>query len=102
MVLLKIFLVANVFAFTLSSPNLWRNLGNSHVGGRIIGGFVTTIETNPWQVSLQYGGHYCGGSVIGERWVISAAHCSAYVNSSQVLKLNFFFVEIIFFWLFLS
>lgn len=76
MVLLKILLVSNIFAIAFSASNLlFRELEN-----RIVGGFVTTIEKNPWQVSLQYSGHYCGGSVISNKWVISAAHCNALVN----------------------
>lgn len=50
------------------------------VNARIIGGTATT-DTYPWMVSLQkiYGNnqsyHFCGGSLIGSEWVITAAHC---------------------------
>lgn len=44
----------------------------------IVGGFETTIEDQPWQVSLQVGAsHYCGGSIIGNEWVLTAAHCAS-------------------------
>ncbi|HVG63259.1 MAG TPA: trypsin-like serine protease [Hyalangium sp.] len=43
----------------------------------IVGGTNTTIEANPWQVSLQSssGSHFCGGSVLNENWILTAQHC---------------------------
>uniref|UniRef100_A0A672TL51 Chymotrypsin like n=1 Tax=Strigops habroptila TaxID=2489341 RepID=A0A672TL51_STRHB len=43
---------------------------------RIINGQDTVPGLWPWQVSLQnrYGSHFCGGSLINENWVVTAAH----------------------------
>ncbi|KAJ6663654.1 hypothetical protein lerEdw1_009733 [Lerista edwardsae] len=46
---------------------------------KIIGGFECEPHSQPWQVRLDisYGDEnfMCGGSLISERWVITAAHC---------------------------
>ncbi|XP_069488731.1 chymotrypsinogen B2-like [Ambystoma mexicanum] len=45
---------------------------------RIINGEDAVPHSWPWQVSLQYNGfHFCGGSLINENWVVTAAHCDA-------------------------
>jgi trypsin len=50
------------------------------LGGRkIVGGIPTTITQHPWQVALivtsSDGRYLCGGSIIAEQWVLTAAHC---------------------------
>lgn len=46
-------------------------------GGRIVGGRDTTIEDFPYQISMRFNGrHTCGGSILNERSVLSAAHCT--------------------------
>ncbi|NXU27728.1 CTRL protease, partial [Thalassarche chlororhynchos] len=44
---------------------------------RIINGQNAVPGSWPWQVSLQTrsGSHFCGGSLINENWVVTAAHC---------------------------
>ena len=56
--------------------------GEDNVELRIVGGSATAIGSVPWQVSLSrsdassnYAGHFCGGSILSEDWIITAAHC---------------------------
>lgn len=45
--------------------------------GRIVGGEDVEIENVPYQVSvLVRGRHECGGSIISDYWVLTAAHCT--------------------------
>lgn len=47
--------------------------------GQIIGGTDARIEEVPHQVSLQsFGFGFCGGSIISNEWVVTAAHCMSY------------------------
>lgn len=48
---------------------------------RIIGGFSASEGFYPWQAGVQRlvtGGiysHWCGGTILSEHWILSAAHC---------------------------
>ncbi|XP_053548910.1 chymotrypsin-like protease CTRL-1 [Bombina bombina] len=45
---------------------------------RIVNGENAVPGSWPWQVSLQDGSgfHFCGGSLINQYWVVTAAHCN--------------------------
>ncbi|XP_075071860.1 trypsin-like [Mixophyes fleayi] len=42
---------------------------------KIVGGKTCTKNSVPFQASLNAGYHFCGGSLINNQWVVSAAHC---------------------------
>lgn len=42
---------------------------------KIVGGYTCAAYSQPWQVSLNSGYHFCGGALLNSLWVVSAAHC---------------------------
>ncbi|XP_006890944.1 PREDICTED: transmembrane protease serine 4 [Elephantulus edwardii] len=43
---------------------------------RVVGGQMASVDTWPWQVSIQYNRqHICGGSILDPHWILTAAHC---------------------------
>ncbi|TNN76219.1 Trypsin-3 [Liparis tanakae] len=49
---------------------------------KIVGGYECRKNSVAYQVSLNSGYHFCGGSLISSSWVVSAAHC--YKSSVQL------------------
>ncbi|XP_055697810.1 CLIP domain-containing serine protease B10-like [Phlebotomus papatasi] len=55
--------------------------GYERLGKRIIGGTVSNIKESPWMALLEYERkngtwiHACGGFLISNRYIITAAHC---------------------------
>jgi len=54
-------------------------------GGRIVNGNKTTPGAYPWAVGIQFGDKlYCGGSLITNRFVITAAHCVKGISPRRI------------------
>ncbi|XP_063821183.1 transmembrane protease serine 9-like [Ostrinia nubilalis] len=56
---------------------------------RIVGGHNAELNEWPWIVALFNGGRqFCGGSLMDDRHVLSAAHCVAHMTSWDVARLT--------------
>ena len=62
----------------------------------IVGGSETDIAQHPWQVSVRLANigsactdagvrHHCGGSIVSDRWVVTAAHCMRSVTGRDLI-----------------
>ncbi|XP_078471546.1 enteropeptidase-like [Lampetra planeri] len=54
----------------------WIPVAERRVNNRIVGGYEARLGEWPWQASLHnFNRLTCGGSLLNDRWVVSAAHC---------------------------
>ncbi|XP_055360607.1 transmembrane protease serine 9-like [Betta splendens] len=65
-----------LFMSTVFSESEAQDCGVAPLNTRIVGGVNASAGSWPWQVSIHYkGAHICGGTLISDQWVLTAAHC---------------------------
>ncbi|KAL7860575.1 hypothetical protein AOLI_G00169240 [Acnodon oligacanthus] len=63
--------------------------GQAPFNTKIVGGQTANSNAWPWQVSIQYSSdHFCGGSLINNNWILSAAHCFESPSTSNPAALT--------------
>lgn len=54
---------------------------------RIVGGGLAAAGEAPYQVSMRikkHNFHFCGGSIINETWILTAAHCTTSFEADEI------------------
>ncbi|XP_071634612.1 trypsin-1-like [Temnothorax longispinosus] len=60
-----------------------------HFSPQVVGGEEAPEGAYPYIVSLHaYSQHFCAGSILNERWIITAAHCVQAVSSANYISVK--------------
>ncbi|XP_023251616.1 serine protease 27-like [Seriola lalandi dorsalis] len=79
--------VVVLLALMVTGNNAQLNVcGTAPLNTKIVGGQSAAAGTWPWQVNLhRKGRNICGGSLINNQWVLTAAHCLSGANTSDLM-----------------
>ncbi|CAL8110686.1 unnamed protein product [Orchesella dallaii] len=65
----------STFAGVLQNQDKPQHIQNFH--DRIVGGAIANRGQFAYQIQLQFAGsHFCGGAILNENWIVTAAHCA--------------------------
>jgi len=87
---MKFLLVLALVGLVLAGPlnqTLKNRFGVDHTKmgeAFIVGGSAVASGGAPYQVSLQTSSHFCGGTIISNTWIMTAAHCVVGQNVNNI------------------
>lgn len=70
--LFKLWTITLIYRFPLILPS---QISIDEIKPYIIGGRNATLGEIPCQVGIKSSNMFCGGSIIYEQWILTAAHC---------------------------
>ncbi len=74
----KIAVLGSMLVCALGVSSVW---ASAMAMPRIVGGYTQAISQTPWQVAIgthgmtTFDGQFCGGSILNDKWILTAAHC---------------------------
>merc|ERR1712002_255591 len=74
----------------VAAASAFETCGKKGSGSRIINGVDAGHGEFLWQISLRFGryGHICGGTLIGNQYVLCAAHCFGQTKNPSMYKVR--------------
>ena len=90
--ILILFVLANYSLAIKQQNRLSKKLNSLEIESYLSGGRKATEGEAPWQVAVQIpemSYYLCGGSIIGTKWVLTAAYCSSGIYLTYETTLSY-------------